>query len=240
MAPVPTGTSVPSIFTRLPLLSMSSCWMWGTKRTSAWQYGSTARPSWPRTLQFQTASRPMMSGRFSWGGADLKCMSIWFPPSRNFCTMPKPYCRERASTPTADQQEKRPPTQSQNPKTLELSMPKALVFSSAVEHATTCLAMAASVPNSLTSHALMVRAFSMVSAVVNVLEMTITRVVSALKPASARFTSIGSTLARNLRFLPFAAAAAVGSVFKASKTNSTPRYDPPMPMHTTSVSGLPV
>mmetsp|Transcript_104488 Transcript_104488/g.326894 ORF Transcript_104488/g.326894 Transcript_104488/m.326894 type:complete len:224 (+) Transcript_104488:626-1297(+) len=223
MAPVPTGTSVPSIFTRLPLLSMSSCWMWGTKRTSAWQYGSTARPSWPRTLQFQTASRPMMSGRFSWGGADLKCMSIWLPPSRNFCTMPKPYCSERARTPTADQQEKRPPTQSQKPKTLAGSMPKAFVFSSAVEQATTCLGMHASVPSSFTSHSLTVFALSMVSAVVKVLEMTTTSVVSAERPSSARFTSMGSTLARKRKRRPLAASAASGSVFRASKTNSTPR-----------------
>ena len=47
-----------------------------------------------------------------------------------------------------------------------------------------------------------VRAFSMVSAVVNVLDTTTTKVVSGLRPLRARATSTGSTLARKRRFLP--------------------------------------
>mmetsp|Transcript_115005 Transcript_115005/g.228926 ORF Transcript_115005/g.228926 Transcript_115005/m.228926 type:complete len:224 (-) Transcript_115005:426-1097(-) len=223
MAPVPMGTTLPSILTRLPLLSISSCWMCGTKRTSAWQYGRIATPSWPRTLQFQTANKPMMSGKFSLGGAFWKCSSIAWPPSKNLLTMLKPYCSESPSTPTADQHEKRPPTQSQNGKTLAGSIPKALVLSSAVEHAATCFATQSSVPSSLTSHALTVLAFSIVSAVVKVLEITTTRVVSAFKPSRPRLASMGSTFARNRRLRPAAAAAASGSVFRASKTNSTPR-----------------
>ena len=49
-----------------------------------------------------------------------------------------------------------------------------------------------------------VRAFSMVSAVVKVLETITTSVVSCLRPFRARATSTGSTLARKRRFLPFA------------------------------------
>ena len=49
-----------------------------------------------------------------------------------------------------------------------------------------------------------VRAFSIVSAVVNVLDTTTTSVVSGLRPLRARATSTGSTLARNRRFLPLA------------------------------------
>lgn len=55
------------------------------------------------------------------------------------------------------------------------------------------------------------RAFSMVSAVVKVLETITTRVVSGLRPSSARATSTGSTLARKRRVRPSAAAAAAGS-----------------------------
>ncbi len=55
------------------------------------------------------------------------------------------------------------------------------------------------------------RAFSMVSAVVKVLETTTMRVVSGLRPFRARATSTGSTLARKRRFLPFACACTAAS-----------------------------
>lgn len=48
-----------------------------------------------------------------------------------------------------------------------------------------------------------VRAFSMVSAVVNVLETTTAMVVAGSRPFSARATSTGSTLARNRSVRPF-------------------------------------
>jgi len=51
-----------------------------------------------------------------------------------------------------------------------------------------------------------VRAFSMVSAVVNVLETTTTSVVSWRRPLSARATSTGSTLARKRSWRPLACA----------------------------------
>mmetsp|Transcript_6130 Transcript_6130/g.17305 ORF Transcript_6130/g.17305 Transcript_6130/m.17305 type:complete len:227 (+) Transcript_6130:885-1565(+) len=182
----------------------------------------------------------MISGRFSAAGAEKKWLSISCAPFRNLSIMGKPYWSESGSAPTALQQEKRPPTQSQKPNTFFESMPKAEVLSSAVEHAATCFATQAGSPSSLMSHSFTVLAFNMVSAVVKVLETTSTSVVSALSPSSARLTSIGSTLARKRRRRPVAAAAASGSVFRASKTKSTPRYDPPIPMHKTSVSGLPV
>mmetsp|Transcript_38784 Transcript_38784/g.89711 ORF Transcript_38784/g.89711 Transcript_38784/m.89711 type:complete len:201 (+) Transcript_38784:2174-2776(+) len=199
-----------------------------------------AHPSYPRQEAFHTAKRPKSVGRFLSIGASRKCRSIARAPCRNFCTISKPYCNESGTTPTALQTEKRPPTQSQKPKTLAESMPNAAVLSKAVEQAITCFAMAAGFPSSFSNQSLTVRALSMVSAVVKVLEMTTTRVVSAFKPVKARLTSIGSTLARNRRLLPCAAAAAAGSVLRASYTNSTPRYEPPIPMHRTSVSGLPV
>ena len=74
-----------------------------------------------------------------------------------------------------------------------------------------------------------VRAFNIVSAVVNVFDTMITSVVSGFRPLSALVTSTGSTFARKRKVRPFARAAAAGSVFKASKTNSGPKYDPPIP-----------
>mmetsp|Transcript_102042 Transcript_102042/g.329159 ORF Transcript_102042/g.329159 Transcript_102042/m.329159 type:complete len:272 (-) Transcript_102042:191-1006(-) len=182
----------------------------------------------------------MMRGKFSLGGAVRKCWSIALPPSWNFITVSKPYCKDSGITPTALQHEKRPPTQSQKPKTLFESMPKAAVLSRAVEQAATCLATQSGEPSSLINHSLTVLALSIVSAVVKVFETTNTSVVSALRPSKARFTSMGSTFARKRKRLPCAATAASGSVFRASNTNSTPKYEPPMPMHTTSVSFLPV
>mmetsp|Transcript_1697 Transcript_1697/g.1849 ORF Transcript_1697/g.1849 Transcript_1697/m.1849 type:complete len:223 (+) Transcript_1697:1042-1710(+) len=89
-------------------------------------------------------------------------------------------------------------------------------------------------------HSLTVRAFNIVSAVVIVLLTTTTKVTSASKPSRALATSTGSTFARNLRDLPAAAAEPVGSVLRASNTNSGPKKEPPMPIHKTLVSFLPV
>mmetsp|Transcript_19906 Transcript_19906/g.52132 ORF Transcript_19906/g.52132 Transcript_19906/m.52132 type:complete len:273 (-) Transcript_19906:100-918(-) len=154
----------------------------------------------------------------------------------------KPYWSERGRTPTALCTLKRPPTQSQKPKTLAGSMPKAAVLSRAELHATTCwrtmLSLSASMPS--VSHLRMVRALSMVSAVVKVLDTMTTRVVSGSRPAVARLKSTGSTFARKRSVRPSAAAEAAGSVLRASQRNSGPRYEPPMPTATTVVSGLPV
>ena len=59
---------------------------------------------------------------------------------------------------------------------------------------------------------LTVRALSIVSAVVKVLETTMTMVVSGLSPLRARATSTGSTLARKRSWRPSASAAAAWSV----------------------------
>jgi len=91
------------------------------------------------------------------------------------------------------------------------------------------------------SHFFIVRAFNIVSAVVNVLLAMTTaaiiivnggniesfvhqpRVVSATKPDRALATSTGSTFAKNRRVLPLASLEAAAPVRKASKTNSGPR-----------------
>lgn len=79
-------------------------------------------------------------------------------------------------------------------------MPKSLVFDRAELQATMCWRQMASESAPLMfsrSHARMVRALSMVSAVVKVLETITTSVVSGSNPAVARLKSTGSTLARN-------------------------------------------
>ena len=124
------------------------------------------------------------------------------------------------------------------------SIPKAVALSTAVLTATICcLTISARgrwLSSLRTSQLCTVRAFIIVSAVVKVLETMHTNVVSGSRPANARFTSTGSTLARKRRVRPTLWAAPPASLRSASNTNSGPRYDPPMPMLTTLVMGLPV
>ena len=55
-------------------------------------------------------------------------VSMSWAPFRNCSTMGKPYCRDSGNTPTAEQTEKRPPTQSQKPNTLSALIPNATAF----------------------------------------------------------------------------------------------------------------
>ena len=102
-----------------------------------------------------------------------------------------------------------------------------------------CFSTAAS-PSSAVSQVRTVRALSMVSTVVKVLDTTTTSVSAGSRPLRARATSMGSTLARKRRDRPAAVAADSWSVRRAVCTKSGPRKEPPMPMATTFVSGLPV
>lgn len=119
------------------------------------------------------------------------------------------------------------------------SIPNSLTSFRLVDTATMCLATA-SAPSSAVSHVRTVRALSIVSTVVKVFDTTTTSVVSGSRPLSARATSIGSTLARKRSCLPEASSADSWSVRRAVCTKSGPRKDPPMPIATTDVSGLPV
>lgn len=124
-------------------------------------------------------------------------------------------------------------------------MPKSRHFSTAVVTATRCLFSASveapsSGPSPRCNQAFTVRAFIIVSAVVKVLEMTTTSVRVGSRPSSQRIQSIGSTFAKKRIRRPAAAAAAVLSVLSASRTYSPPRYEPPMPIYTTSVKRSPV
>ena len=127
----------------------------------------------PRKVAFQTLKSPKIIGMFSLIGAVSKWQSMACAPSRNFCMTTEPYCNDKGTIPTAEHTEKRPPTQSQKPNTLLSSIPNAFVLSRAVETAIMCL-LTESGPSFSTSQERTVRAFNIVSAVVNVFEMTMT------------------------------------------------------------------
>mmetsp|Transcript_5945 Transcript_5945/g.19942 ORF Transcript_5945/g.19942 Transcript_5945/m.19942 type:complete len:254 (-) Transcript_5945:495-1256(-) len=160
-------------------------------------------------------------------------------PFKNCSHVSNPYCNANGNMPTAEQTEYLPPTQSQNANAFFGSMPNSLTNFKLVDTATMCL-LTASLPNAAMIHCRTVLAFNIVSAVVNVFETTTTNVVSGFNPFKALATSTGSTLAKNLKFLPCASAACDWFVFNAVCTNNGPKNDPPIPTHTTSVSGNPV
>mmetsp|Transcript_5888 Transcript_5888/g.16804 ORF Transcript_5888/g.16804 Transcript_5888/m.16804 type:complete len:292 (-) Transcript_5888:193-1068(-) len=118
-------------------------------------------------------------------------------------------------------------------------MPNSLTSFRLVDTATMCFATAPS-PSSAFSHVRTVRALSMVSAVVKVLDTTTAMVVSGFSPFRARATSTGSTLARNRRVRPLDLSADGWSVRRAVCTKSGPRKEPPMPMATTLSMVFPV
>mmetsp|Transcript_18462 Transcript_18462/g.38428 ORF Transcript_18462/g.38428 Transcript_18462/m.38428 type:complete len:355 (+) Transcript_18462:858-1922(+) len=188
---------------------------------------------------FHRFTRPSVTGMFFSKGAFKKCWSMSLAPSRNCSITPKPYCSERGSMPTALHTLYRPPTQSQNSKMLSGSIPNCVTSFVLVETATMCLETASS-PSSEVIHLRTVRAFSIVSAVVKVLETITTMVVSWLRPLRALATSTGSTFARKRSCLPWAFTEAAGSVRRAVCTKRGPRKLPPMPMATTLLMGLPV
>mmetsp|Transcript_8509 Transcript_8509/g.22403 ORF Transcript_8509/g.22403 Transcript_8509/m.22403 type:complete len:273 (-) Transcript_8509:222-1040(-) len=181
----------------------------------------------------------MSTGRFCSSGASAKCTSMSCAPARNASTTSVPYCSDSGMSPTAEHTEKRPPTQSQNPNALLGSIPNCSTAERFVLTATMCLRTASS-PSASAIHLRIVRALSIVSAVVKVFETTTTSVASGESPSVARATSTGSTLARKRSRRPAAASLAAASQRSASYTNSGPRYEPPIPIATTSVSGLPV
>mmetsp|Transcript_17756 Transcript_17756/g.30432 ORF Transcript_17756/g.30432 Transcript_17756/m.30432 type:complete len:205 (+) Transcript_17756:1396-2010(+) len=118
-------------------------------------------------------------------------------------------------------------------------MPNSLTSLRLVETATMCLDTHSS-PSWAMSHLRTVRAFSIVSAVVKVLDTTTTMVSAGSSFLSARATSIGSTFARKRSSRPWAHFAATGSVLRAVCTNRGPRKEPPMPTATTFLIGKPV
>lgn len=169
----------------------------------------------------------------------LKWVSIQCIPLRKFCTLLNPQNRESGRTPTAELTLNLPPTHSQKPKTLSSLIPNSAVALRLVETAHKCFESTAasstfaSIPlKYLMICYLQVLAFNMVSAVVNVLLTITKRVLSTSSPSVALKKSIGSTFAKNFNVLPAESALHTLSCLRASKTNSGPRNEPPIPMAT--------
>mmetsp|Transcript_33490 Transcript_33490/g.78530 ORF Transcript_33490/g.78530 Transcript_33490/m.78530 type:complete len:204 (+) Transcript_33490:1-612(+) len=182
---------------------MSTCWMWLANLARFIEYGLMTREWYPRKLLFQTPISPIITGMFFSRGAVAKCSSTFLHPFKKDSTVSKPYWSARGTTPTAEQTLYLPPTQSQNPKVFALSMPNAETASRLEEQAIMCrITTSGSSPIASHSHARTVRALSIVSAVVKVLETTMTIVSSGSRPWVAMMESVGSTLLRNLRLYP--------------------------------------
>ena len=99
----------------------------------------------PKKPVYQTASRPISAGRFDASGAVLKCSSISWKPASSSANRSGPIAII-VDSPIAESIEYRPPTQSQKPNMLAVSIPKAATFSALVLTATKCFATAASSP----------------------------------------------------------------------------------------------
>ena len=97
--------------------------------------------------------------------------------------------------PIAESIEYRPPTQSQKPNMLAVSMPNFVTSAAFVETATKCFATdCSSPPKAATDQALAECALVIVSSVVNVFEETINSVSAASRSRAASARSVPSTL----------------------------------------------
>ena len=109
-----------------------------------------------------------ITGIFCSNGACWKCSSMSCIPASNSWKLSTPIANI-IDRPIALSSEYLPPTQSQNSNILAVSIPNFSTSSELVDSATKCFATADSSPSARTSHCLAVRAFVIVSSVVNVL-----------------------------------------------------------------------
>src|SRR5262249_57682419 len=126
----------------------------------------------PKKSLYQTDSSPISTGRFFSNGAVRKCSSIWWKPLsiERKLSGPIAIIDER---PIAESIEYRPPTQSQNPNMLAVSIPNADTFSAFVDTATKCFATAlGSPPSPLSDQSRVLCALVVVSSVVRVFDET--------------------------------------------------------------------
>jgi hypothetical protein len=100
-------------------------------------------------------------------------------------------------SPMADSIEYRPPTQSQKPNMLAVSMPNSRTASALVDTATKWRATARSSPNAATVHSRAVRALVIVSSVVNVFDATTNSVSAGSRSAVFSAKSAPSTFETN-------------------------------------------
>ena len=104
--------------------------------------------------------------------------------------------------PIAESIEYRPPTQSQKPNMLAVSIPKADTFSALVDTATKCFATAfASPPSPRTSQSRALSALVIVSSVVNVFDETMKSVSAGSRSRVASTKSMPSTLETNRKVI---------------------------------------
>ena len=138
----------------------------------------------------------MIAARFDSNGAVRTCSSTaWNPASRS-----RNAAGPMASivdSPMAESIEYRPPTQSQKPNMFAVSMPNSSTSALLVDTATKCLATSASGPSPSSSHDLALRAFVIVSSVVNVLDETTNSVSAGSRSMTASAKSVPSTLLTN-------------------------------------------
>ena len=101
----------------------------------------------------------------------------------------------------AESIEYRPPTQSQKPNMLAVSMPNSSTSLAFVDTATKCRATAASSPSSLTTQSRAEVALVIVSSVLNVLDEMMNSVSSAARSLVASTKSVESTLETNRKVM---------------------------------------
>ena len=116
-----------------------------------------------------------------------------------------------------------------------VSIPNFATSSALVDTATKCLATASSLPRPFTIQSRAVRAFVMVSIVVNVFDEITNSVDSGSRPSVASRKSAASAFDTKCAVRPGWAKSRSGFV----RPSSGPRSDPPMPMLTTARIGLP-
>jgi len=137
------------------------------------------------------------------------------------------------ASPIADGSEYLPPTQSQNPNMLSVSMPKPATRSAFVDTATKWL-RTASAPSASISHRRAVSAFVSVSSVPKVLEHTTNSVPAGSRSARAWAMSAPSMFDTKRTSGPSATSR------KAVYAITGPRCEPPIPTLTTVVTAAPV
>src|ERR1700744_2133874 len=203
ISPVSVVTGVPSARVDLPLDSMVSCCRYAAKRARSLEYGSTARACASKKFEYHSPIRPSSTGALDSSGAVLKCSSMRWNPDRKSANASRPIAAITES-PIAESTEYRPPTQSQKPNMLSVSMPNSSTSFLLVETATKCLATASS-PSASVSQRLAAVALVSVSSVVKVLDATMKSVVAGSKSANFAIRSAGSTLDTNRAELPASA-----------------------------------
>ncbi|SKS85324.1 Uncharacterised protein [Mycobacteroides abscessus subsp. abscessus] len=124
-------------------------------------------------------------------------------PAKNCPNASRPMAA-MTDSPIAESTEYRPPTQSQKPNMLVVSIPNSETSLALVETATKCLDTASS-PRAATSQRRAAVALVSVSSVENVLEATMKSVVAGSRSASVATRSAGSTLETNRAEIPASA-----------------------------------